>query len=309
MAHCRRVEIALIDGSKSDYNVIHIKTNAPVESFDIRHGRRRRARRERDRRSRRRRSRGSGRLHLHRHQGGQRARDISETHGVGRGLFLAGLWSPRRPKLGVRRCTGRAAAARSSSSSSLASATTASASPSYLACATGTFFRRRRGGSRHRAPTRTAIITPGPNTVRKRDRPGRRGTCPRPRSCARRRRRGTAAACSSGRFDTLASSCVAATATSARHRAAAATAATSGLLVNVARRGRAKLDIVVCLVLCRAGCPDGAPDGLRRVLSTSSAWGWEGCPGSGKELGCRWPPGLLGCVAAVLALLVLLVLG
>ena len=27
------VEIALIDGSKSDYNVIHIKTNAPVESL------------------------------------------------------------------------------------------------------------------------------------------------------------------------------------------------------------------------------------------------------------------------------------
>ena len=27
------VEIALIDGAKSDYNVIHIKTNAPVESL------------------------------------------------------------------------------------------------------------------------------------------------------------------------------------------------------------------------------------------------------------------------------------
>ena len=27
------VEIALISGSKSDYNVIHIKTNAPVESL------------------------------------------------------------------------------------------------------------------------------------------------------------------------------------------------------------------------------------------------------------------------------------
>ena len=27
------VEIALIDGAKSDYNVVHVKTNAPVESL------------------------------------------------------------------------------------------------------------------------------------------------------------------------------------------------------------------------------------------------------------------------------------
>merc|ERR1711965_145349 len=141
---------------------------------------------------------------------------------------------------------GRAAGNKSSSSSSLASATTASASPSYLACATGTFFRRRRGGSRHRAPTRTAIITPGPNTVRKRDRPRSprylseaqivRDTSPNGDGCCRAR---------AGRFATLASSRVAATATSARHKAAAAAAATNGLLVNVARRGRAKLDILL----------------------------------------------------------------
>ena len=106
------------------------------------------------------------------------------------------------------------------------------------------------------------MITPGPKTVRKRDRPKSprylseaqivRETSPKGDGCCRAR---------AGRFDTLASSCVAATATSARHNAAAATAATSGLFISVARRGRAKLDILLA-----------AGGALVLILSTACAW-------------------------------------
>ena len=81
------------------------------------------------------------------------------------------------------------------------------------------------------------MITPGPNTVRKRDRPRSprylseaqivRETSPKGDGCC---------LAISGRFATLAASRVAATATNPRHKAAAATATTSGLLVNVAPR-------------------------------------------------------------------------
>ena len=121
------VEIALIDGAKSDYNVVRVRLQRRPRRDErarrepgIRHGRRRRAGRER-------RLRGvdvlAGVFHLHGHQSGQRVGDISRHK---YGYTSRDCGRPGDPK-GFR-CTGRAAGRRSSSSSSEASATTASPS-------------------------------------------------------------------------------------------------------------------------------------------------------------------------------------
>ena len=150
--------------------------------------------------------------------------------------------------------------------------------------------------SRHRAPIRTATAS-GSKAVRKR--PARSPYCPRPRSCGDVAERGDC--CARGPV-VLIARLVARRGgdDSARHRAAAATAATSGLFISVARRGGAKLDI-----LLRRGpspgpdaCGGELPPVLEGVgLGGLRFWRFQGLLGMRGRcllavrapLRCRWP--------------------